>query len=158
MPIRIPDALPATEVLESENIFVMTEHRAIHQDIRPLRVLILNLMPLKIETETQILRKLSNTPLQVEVDLLQTVTHKATHVPPKHMESFYVDLDDIRNKRYDGMIVTGAPVESSPLKMWTTGLNCATSSNGQKPMYSQLCTSAGARRRVPTIISGFQSI
>ena len=93
MPIRIPDALPATEVLESENIFVMTEHRAIHQDIRPLRVLILNLMPLKIETETQILRKLSNTPLQVEVDLLQTVTHKATHVPPKHMESFYVDLD-----------------------------------------------------------------
>ena len=116
MPIRIPDALPATEVLESENIFVMTEHRAIHQDIRPLRVLILNLMPLKIETETQILRKLSNTPLQVEVDLLQTVTHKATHVPPKHMESFYVDLDDIRNKRYDGMIVTGAPVEKLPFE------------------------------------------
>ena len=101
MPIRIPDALPATEVLESENIFVMTEHRAIHQDIRPLRVLILNLMPLKIETETQILRKLSNTPLQVEVDLLQTVTHKATHV---------------RNKRYDGMIVTGAPVEKLPFE------------------------------------------
>ena len=73
MPIRIPDALPATSVLEGENIFVMTEHRAIHQDIRPLRVLILNLMPTKIETETQILRKLSNTPLQVEVDLLQTV-------------------------------------------------------------------------------------
>lgn len=116
MPIRIPDALPATEVLESENIFVMTEHRAIHQDIRPLRVLILNLMPLKIETETQILRKLSNTPLQVEVDLLQTVTHKATHVPPKHMESFYVDLDDIRNKRYDGMIVTEAPVEKLPFE------------------------------------------
>ena len=82
MPIRIPDALPATEVLESENIFVMTEHRAIHQDIRPLRVLILNLMPLKIETETQILRKLSNTPLQVEVDLLQPSRIKQRTYPP----------------------------------------------------------------------------
>ncbi len=111
MPIRIPDALPATSVLEGENIFVMTEHRAIHQDIRPLRVLILNLMPTKIETETQILRKLSNTPLQVEVDLLQTVSHRATHVPAEHLESFYVGLDDIRHKRYDGMIITGAPVE-----------------------------------------------
>ena len=111
MPIRIPDALPATSVLEGENIFVMTEHRAIHQDIRPLRALILNLMPTKIETETQILRKLSNTPLQVEVDLLQTVSHRATHVPAEHLESFYVGLDDIRHKRYDGMIITGAPVE-----------------------------------------------
>ena len=111
MPIRIPDALPATSVLEGENLFVMTEHRAIHQDIRPLRVLILNLMPTKIETETQILRKLSNTPLQVEVDLLQTVSHRATHVPAEHLESFYVGLDDIRHKRYDGMIITGAPVE-----------------------------------------------
>ena len=103
MPIRIPDALPATSVLEGENIFVMTEHRAIHQDIRPLRVLILNLMPTKIETETQILRKLSNTPLQVEVDLLQTVSHRATHVPAEHLESFYVGLDAIRHKRYAGM-------------------------------------------------------
>lgn len=111
MPIRIPDALPATSVLEGENIFVMTEHRAIHQDIRPLRVLILNLMPTKIETETQILRKLSNTPLQVEVDLLQTVSHRAIHVPAEHLESFYVGLDDVRHKCYDGMIITGAPVE-----------------------------------------------
>lgn len=111
MPIRIPDALPATEVLESENIFVMTEHRAIHQDIRPLKVLILNLMPLKIETETQILRKLSNTPLQVEIDLLQTVTHQSSHVPVEHLKSFYVGLDDIQEKHYDGMIITGAPVE-----------------------------------------------
>lgn len=111
MPIRIPDTLPATGVLESENIFVMTEHRAMHQDIRPLRVLILNLMPTKIATETQILRKLSNTPLQVEVDLLQTVTHQSKNVPPAHLESFYVGLDDIRDKRYDGMIITGAPVE-----------------------------------------------
>lgn len=111
MPICIPDSLPARAVLESENIFVMTEHRAIHQDIRPLRVLILNLMPTKIETETQILRKLSNTPLQVEVDLLQTVSHRAKHVASEHLESFYVGLDDIRHKRYDGMIITGAPVE-----------------------------------------------
>lgn len=111
MPIRIPDALPATSILEGENIFVMTEHRAIHQDIRPLRVLILNLMPTKIVTETQILRKLSNTPLQVEVELLQTVSHQAEHVAAEHLESFYVSLDDIRHKRYDGMIITGAPVE-----------------------------------------------
>lgn len=111
MPIRIPDALPATSVLEGENIFVMTEHRAIHQDIRPLQVLILNLMPKKIETETQILRKLSNSPLQVEIDLLQTISHKASHVPTGHMESFYVGLDDIRDRHYDGMIITGAPVE-----------------------------------------------
>ncbi|MEF2560702.1 MAG: homoserine O-succinyltransferase [Eggerthellaceae bacterium] len=111
MPIRIPDTLPATGVLESENIFVMTEHRAIHQDIRPLHVLILNLMPLKIETETQILRKLSNTPLQIEIDLLQTVTHRSSHVPADHLKSFYVGLEDIRDKHYDGMIITGAPVE-----------------------------------------------
>lgn len=111
MPIRIPDALPATSILEGENIFVMTEHRAIHQDIRPLRVLILNLMPTKIETETQLLRKLSNTPLQVEVKLLQTVSHRAEHVAAEHLESFYVSLDDIRHRRYDGMIITGAPVE-----------------------------------------------
>lgn len=111
MPVRIPDTLPATGVLESENIFVMTEHRAMHQDIRPLRILILNLMPTKIETETQILRKLSNTPLQIDVEFLQTVSHKATHVPAEHLESFYVGLDDIRDKRYDGMIITGAPVE-----------------------------------------------
>lgn len=111
MPIRIPDSLPATEVLESENIFVMTEYRAIHQDIRPLHVLILNLMPMKVETETLICRRLSNTPLQVEVDLLRTSSHPATHVPKGHMESFYVSLEDVRNKRYDGMIVTGAPVE-----------------------------------------------
>ena len=111
MPIRIPDTLPATGVLESENIFVMTEHRAMHQDIRPLRVLILNLMPLKIDTETQILRKLSNTPLQVDVDLLQTASHQSSHVPVEHLKSFYVSLEDIRNKHYDGMIVTGAPVE-----------------------------------------------
>ena len=111
MPIRIPDALPATDVLEGENIFVMTEFRALHQDIRPLRVLILNLMPTKIATETQIMRKLSNTPLQIEVELLRTESHDAAHVSPAHLETFYRTFDDIRDEHYDGLIITGAPVE-----------------------------------------------
>lgn len=111
MPIRIPDALPATETLESENIFVMTEFRALHQDIRPLRVLILNLMPTKVATETQIMRKLSNTPLQIEVDLLRTQSHEATHVSAGHLEAFYRTFDDIKDEHYDGLIITGAPVE-----------------------------------------------
>ena len=111
MPIRIPDALPATSALERENIFVMTENRALHQDIRPLRLVLLNLMPTKIETETQILRKLSNTPLQIEVSLLQTASHKATNVSAQHLESFYTTFDQIKDERFDGLIITGAPVE-----------------------------------------------
>ena len=111
MPIRIPDALPATEILEGENIFVMTEFRALHQDIRPLRVLILNLMPTKIATETQLMRKLSNTPLQSQVDLLRTKSHEATHVSAGHLETFYRTFEDIENEHYDGLIITGAPVE-----------------------------------------------
>ena len=112
MPIRIPDSLPATSVLESENIFVMTEHRALHQDIRPLNLLILNLMPTKIVTETQILRKLSNTPLQIHVELLQTSSHVSQNTDADHLDSFYTTFDRIKNKRYDGMIITGAPVEN----------------------------------------------
>lgn len=111
MPIRIPDALPATEILEGENIFVMTEFRALHQDIRPLLVLILNLMPTKIATETQLMRKLSNTPLQIQVDLLRTKSHEATHVSAGHLETFYRTFEDIENEHYDGLIITGAPVE-----------------------------------------------
>ena len=111
MPIRIPDALPATAALESENIFVMTEYRALHQDIRPLRVLILNLMPTKIATETQIMRKLSNTPLQIEVELLRTRSHEAKHVSAAHLETFYRTFDDVRGEHFDGLIITGAPVE-----------------------------------------------
>ena len=111
MPIRIPDALPATEILDGENIFVMTEFRALHQDIRPLRVLILNLMPTKIATETQLMRKLSNTPLQIQVDLLRTKSHEATHVSAGHLETFYRTFEDIENEHYDGLIITGAPVE-----------------------------------------------
>ena len=112
MPIRIPDSLPATTVLESENIFVMTEHRALHQDIRPLNLLILNLMPTKIVTEVQLLRKLSNTPLQIHVELLKMSSHTSQNTDIDHLNSFYTTFDRIRDERYDGMIITGAPVEN----------------------------------------------
>lgn len=111
MPIRIDNQLPAHKSLENENVFVMTEFRAETQDIRPLKILLLNLMPTKIATETQILRLLSNTPLQVDVDLLHTATHKAKNVSDEHLTKFYKTFDEIKNNRYDGMIVTGAPVE-----------------------------------------------
>lgn len=111
MPIKIADSLPARAVLESENIFVMTEHRAITQDIRPLRIALLNLMPLKITTETQILRCLSNTPLQIEIDLVQTESYQSTHTPEDHLLTFYKTFSQIKNNRYDGFIITGAPIE-----------------------------------------------
>ena len=111
MPIKIDDRLPAKESLEKENIFVMTESRAQTQDIRPLKIIILNLMPTKIVTETQLLRLLGNSPLQVDVELLQTATHKSKHTPEDHMLNFYKTFDEIKDKKYDGMIVTGAPVE-----------------------------------------------
>ena len=111
MPLKIADGLPAIQTLESENIFVMTENRAMHQDIRPLKIVILNLMPTKIETETQLLRLLGNTPLQVECDLLQTVSHISKNTPAEHLYKFYNTFDDIKSNRYDGMIITGAPVE-----------------------------------------------
>ena len=112
MPIKIPNSLPAREILEGENIFVMTEYRAIHQDIRPLKLLILNLMPTKIATETQLLRKFSNTPLQTQVELLQTISHDAQNVDRSHLESFYTSFDQIKDKYYDGLVITGAPVEN----------------------------------------------
>lgn len=111
MPIKIKDSLPAQKTLESENIFVMTEYRAMHQDIRPLHVLILNLMPTKIVTETQLLRKLSNTPLQVEVEFLQTASYQPKHVEPSHLETFYKYFDEIKDRNFDGMIITGAPLD-----------------------------------------------
>lgn len=112
MPIRIPDTLPARSTLAGENIFVITERRALHQDIRPLKLLILNLMPTKIVTETQLLRKLANTPLQVEIELLRTISHDAKNVDESHLRSFYVSHADIEERYYDGMIITGAPVEN----------------------------------------------
>ncbi len=111
MPIKIPDQLPATSALIKENIFVMTEHRALHQDIRPLKLLILNLMPTKIVTEIQLLRKLSNTPLQIEVEFLRTLSHDAKNTDAEHLEAFYTSFNSVRERRFDGMIITGAPVE-----------------------------------------------
>lgn len=111
MPIKIKNDLPARAVLENEHIFVMTERRALTQDIRPLQILILNLMPTKIETETQILRCLSNTPLQLEIELLQMESHTAKNVSEEHMITFYQTFPQIKHKWYDGLIITGAPVE-----------------------------------------------
>lgn len=116
MPVNVPDKLPAIHTLRKENIFVMTESRATHQDIRPLRLLVLNLMPLKIVTETDLIRMLSNTPLQVEMDLLHMSTHESKNTPREHLEQFYHTFEDIREHRYDGMIITGAPVETLPFE------------------------------------------
>ena len=112
MPIKISDSLPARAILESENIFAITEYRATHQDIRPLKLVILNLMPTKIATETQLLRCLSNTPLQIEITLLQTSTYTSKNTSPEHLLSFYSTFESIRNSKFDGMIITGAPVET----------------------------------------------
>lgn len=111
MPIRIPADLPAFKTLGDENIFVMSKDRAEHQDIRPLKVVILNIMPKKIETESQLLRLLSNTPLQVDVELLQMASHVSRNTSQGHLEAFYKTFDEIKDNRYDGMIITGAPVE-----------------------------------------------
>lgn len=111
MPLNIPDKLPSLEVLEQENIFVMRETKAVHQDIRPLRIAILNLMPLKIATETHILRLLSNTPLQVEIVLLHPADHVSKNTPIEHLKEFYKTFDEIKHQKFDGLIVTGAPVE-----------------------------------------------
>ena len=111
MPIRIPNELPAARTLKSENIFVMTEQRAMGQDIRPLRILLLNLMPTKIATETQLSRLLSNTPLQVELELIAPQGHVPRNTPQEHMLAFYRHFDDVKANNYDGMVITGAPVE-----------------------------------------------
>lgn len=116
MPIKIPNDLPATATLQSENIFVMTETRAITQDIRPLEILILNLMPTKIDTETQFARLLGNTPLQVHLEFMHTKSHIAKHVSAEHLFTFYKTFDEIRDRRYDGMVITGAPVELMPFE------------------------------------------
>lgn len=111
MPINIPTDLPATATLEQENIFVMSSELAVHQDIRPLKIAILNLMPKKIETETQLLRLLGNTPLQVDIELLQTATYTSKNTAAQHLLKFYKTFDDVKDQRFDGMIITGAPVE-----------------------------------------------
>ena len=116
MPIKIPDSLPAARTLESENVFIMTEHRALHQDIRPLKIAIVNIMPTKIDTETQLLRLLGNTPLQVEIELIQMASHVSKNTSAEHLLKFYKTFDDIKNERFDGLIITGAPVEKMPFE------------------------------------------
>lgn len=116
MPIKIQENLPAVEVLESENIFVMTQQRAITQDIRPLKIVILNLMPTKIDTETQLLRLLGNSPLQVDVELMQMATHVSKNTSSSHLNTFYKTFDDLKDDKFDGMIITGAPVENLPFE------------------------------------------
>ena len=111
MPIKIPESLPARATLESENIFTITEHRAVTQDIRPLRILLLNLMPTKIVTETQLARLLGNSPLQIELELIMTTSRESRNTSREHMLSFYKTFDDVRGQHFDGMVITGAPVE-----------------------------------------------
>lgn len=116
MPIKIPNDLPAVKTLNNENIFVMTETRAITQDIRPLKILLLNLMPKKIETETQISRLLGNSPLQVDLEFLHTKSHISKNTPAEHLFTFYNTFEDIKHRTFDGMIITGAPVEKLPFE------------------------------------------
>ncbi len=116
MPIKIPNKLPAREVLNSENIFVMDEDRAIHQDIREIRIAILNLMPTKIATETQLLRLLGNSPLQVDITLMRTGTHESKNTSAEHLLAFYQTFDQVKHQRFDGLIITGAPVENLPFE------------------------------------------
>jgi homoserine O-succinyltransferase len=111
MPIKVQSDLPAKKILEDENIFIMDETRAMHQDIRPLKIAILNLMPMKEDTEVQLLRTLSNTPLQVDVTFMTTETYVGTHTPTSHLDQFYQTFDEIKNHKFDGLIITGAPVE-----------------------------------------------
>ena len=116
MPIKIPNALPAAQTLAEENIFVMTETRAMTQDIRPLKIMLLNLMPTKIDTETQLSRLLGNTPLQVELTLVKTKSHESKNTPEEHMLAFYKEFDEFRDSNFDGLVITGAPVEHLPFE------------------------------------------
>lgn len=116
MPINVPDQLPAIELLQKENIFIMDESRALHQDIRPLKIIIVNLMPIKITTETDLIRLLSNSPLQVEIDFLRMKGHESKNTSDEHMKAFYKTFDQLKSRNYDGMIFTGAPVEMLPFE------------------------------------------
>ena len=116
MPIRVQNDLPAKEILEQENIFVMDDHRATHQDIRPIRIGLLNLMPLKEDTELQILRSLSNTPLQIDVVFINVSSHQSKNTSTSHLNKFYLPFRDVRDQKFDGFIITGAPVEQMPFE------------------------------------------
>ena len=147
MPIQIPADLPARSALESENIFVMTDERAVRQDIRPLDIVIVNLMPTKIATETQLLRLLGNSPLQVNITLLRTAEHQSKNTPLQHLERFYKTFSEIRHRSFDGMIVTGAPVEHLPFEQvdyWQELLDIMTYANGHVFSTLYICWAAQA--------------
>ena len=116
MPIKVQSDLPAKEILENENIFVMDEYRALHQNIRPLQICILNLMPVKQDTELQLLRALSNTPLQIDVAFMKMNSHVSLNTPIQHLNRFYNTFDELKSKKFDGLIITGAPVEQIPFE------------------------------------------
>ena len=156
MPVIIPAALPATETLTNEQIFVMNEQRAQSQDIRPLKLAIVNLMPTKIVTETQLLRLIGNTALQVDVDLIRMASHVSKNVSEEHLTTFYKDFEEIKHTKYDGMIVTGAPVEQlsfQEVNYWDELKMILL-----MKMYSPPCSSAGVHRQVCTIITIFRNI
>ena len=158
MPIRIPHELPAYKALQEEKIFVMPKERAEHQDIRPLKIIILNIMPKKIETETQLMRLLSNTPLQVDIELLNLESHKSKNTPVSHLSNFYTNFEQIKNNYYDGMIITGAPVEQLEFEQVDYWNEICSVMEWSKTNVFQLFISAGEHRPGFTIISGFLSI
>lgn len=146
MPIRVQSDLPARNVLERENIFVMTEKRAATQDIRPLKIAIVNLMPTKEATETQLLRLLGNTPLQIDISLVRMEDHEPSHVSGEHLERFYIPSSEIFNHKFDGMIITGAPVEQMPFEQvdyWDE--LCRIMDYARKNVFSTLCICWGAQ-------------
>lgn len=147
MPIRVPDELPAVNFLRGENVFVMTSSRAKTQEIRPLKVLILNLMPKKIETENQFLRLLSNSPLQIDIQLLRIDSRESKNTPAEHLNNFYCDFEDIQNENFDGLIVTGAPLGLVDFAMLPTGRRSNGSLTGPKTMLPPRCSCAGRYRR-----------
>lgn len=158
MPIKIQKDLPAKAILESENIFVMDEDRAMSQDIRPLEILILNLMPLKEETETMLLRALSNTPLQIDCTFLMLSTHVSKNTSASHINKFYVTFEEIRKKRFDGMIITGAPVEMMEFEEVNYWEELSMIMEWSKKHVTSPFISAGEHRRGFTTIMGSRSI
>lgn len=157
MPIKIQHDLPAREILNQENIFVMDETRAIHQDIRPIKIAIVNLMPLKEATELQLLRALSNTPLQVDVSFVSLETHESTHTALSHLNRFYEPFSEISDKNFDGMIITGAPVEQLEFEEVDYFDELCKIMEWSKNTSLRRCTFVGALRQVCTIITGSRS-
>ena len=150
MPIKIQNDLPVKEILENENLFVVDENRATHQDIRPLQLCILNLMPKKEETELQLLRMLSNTPLQIDITFMRMSSHRSLNTPVSHLLKFYYTFEELKEQRFDGLIITGAPVE----KIDYEDVDYWPCSPGARPMYSAPSTSAGAPRPRCITITG----